>query len=291
VACIAWLPALPMRSTGQVELHVLDVGQGDAIALRTPRGRWILVDAGRVWEGGDAGRSVVLPFLRHRGGELAAFVLSHPHADHVGGAPCLLAARRPAGFWAAAFALGSDVYRASLDSARRAGVAWRRVHPGDSLDVDGVVLRVLAPDSTWTASLTDPNLASVVLSARFGAVRFLLVGDAEAPEERWLLDRVAAGALDSNELRADVLKVAHHGSRTSSTPEFLAAVHARLALVSVGAGNTYRLPNADVLQRLRAFGAEVVRTDRVGEIVVRSDGRTLTVEAGGESWSVGSRGR
>lgn len=292
LAAIAWTPLLPARATGEIELHVLDVGQGDAIALRTPRGRWVLFDAGRTWRGGDAGRSTILPFLRRHGGALAAFVLSHPHADHVGGAPAILSALHPDAYWDAGFALGSDVYRASLDSARRAGVGWHRVHPDDSLVVDGVVLRVLAPDSAWTASLDDPNLASVVVAVRFGAVRFLLVGDAEAAEERWLLGRVAAGALDADALRADVLKVAHHGSRTSSTAGFLGAVRPRLALVSVGAGNSYRLPNGDVLARLRGVGAEVLRTDEVGEIVVRSNGRTLTVSAGGETWPVaGSRAR
>jgi competence protein ComEC len=130
----------------------------------------------------------------------------------------------------------------------------------------------------------------VIVAVRYGAVRFLLVGDAEAPEERWLLARVADGSLAADALRADVLKVAHHGSRTSSTAEFLDAVRPRVALVSVGAGNTYGLPNADVLQRLRAGGAEVLRTDDVGEIVVRTDGRTLTLNAGGEEWRVaGSR--
>jgi competence protein ComEC len=294
VACVVvaiWWPVLPRGASGVVELHMLDVGQGDAIAIRTPRGRWVLVDAGRVWRGGDAGRSTIIPFLRHAGGDVAAFILSHPHADHVGGAASVLSALRPALYWDAAFALGSDVYRASLDSARTVGVPWRRVHPNDSLDVDGVVFRVLAPDSTWTATLDDPNLASVIVSVRYGAVRFLLVGDAEAPEERWLLGRVAAGDLAPDALRADVLKVAHHGSRTSSTAAFLDAVRPRLGLVSVGAGNSYQLPNDDVLRRLRDYGAEVLRTDEWGAIVVRSDGRTLTVDAGGESWRVGSHTR
>ena len=147
-------------------------------------------------------------------------------------------------------------------------------------------MTVLAPDPAWTAALADPNLASVVLSVRVGTVRFLLVGDAEAPEERWLLDRAAHDPAVAAMLRADVLKVGHHGSRTSSTPAFLAAVAPRLALVSVGAGNTYGHPSVDVVQRLRAGGAEVLRTDQLGSIVVRTAGTRIAVEAGGDRWEL-----
>jgi competence protein ComEC len=290
LAASAWAPLVPTRPADAVELHVLDVGQGDAIALRTPRGHWVLVDAGRVWRGGDAGRATVLPYLRRRGGPLDAFVLSHPHADHVGGAASVLAAFRPRRFLDGAYTLGSDAYRTALVAARDAGTAWQRVHPGETLVVDGVELHVLAPDSAWTAALSDPNLASVVLAARWRGVRFLLVGDAEAPEERWLVDRAAADPAVAELLHADVLKVAHHGSRTSSTPAFLSLVQPRVAVVSVGAGNTYRLPNDDVLRRLAAMGAEVLRTDQWGTIVVRGDGRRIIIDAGGEQWSVPQRG-
>jgi competence protein ComEC len=139
--------------------------------------------------------------------------------------------------------------------------------------VDGVVIRFLAPDSAWTAGLDDPNEASTIALIRFGAVRFLLVGDAERAEEGWLLSHVR------DSLRVDVLKVGHHGSRTSSTPDFLDAVQPRVALVSVGEGNMYRLPNDEVLDALRARGARVLRTDREGTIVVRSDGHRVDIES------------
>jgi len=279
VALIVWLPWLRPRS-GNVELHMIDVGQGDAIALRTPRGRWVLFDAGGAWMRSDAGKSTVVPYLARRGGDLVAFVLSHPHTDHVGGAASVLAALRPALYLDAAFAAGNDAYRASLRVAAEQRVAWRRVHPGDSLVVDGVVLSLLAPDSTWTSGLADPNLASTIVVARFGARRFLFTGDAEGPEERWLLEHSAAS------LHADVLKVGHHGSSTSSTAPFLDAVRPRIALVSVGAGNMYGHPNAAVLRALAAHGARVLRTDVLGTIVVATDGRGLWVEADGETWDV-----
>jgi competence protein ComEC len=280
LAALAWLPALPARR-GEAELHVIDVGQGDAIALRTARGRWILVDAGRAWRGGDAGRATVVPYLRRHGGELVAFVLTHPHADHVGGAATVIRALKPAAYYDAAFAGAGDAYRASLLAAK-AGVRWRRVRPGDSLRVDDANLTFLAPDSAWTASLDDPNEASTVLLIRVGAVRFLLTGDAERGEEAWLLDRAA------DNLRADVLKVAHHGSATSTTPEFLAAVRPRVAIISVGATNRYGHPDPRTMRSLAEAGAQVLRTDRLGTVVLRTNGERLVVEAGADSWEVGA---
>jgi len=280
MAVVAWAPAIHLPYSGKVELHVLDVGQGDAILLRTDKGRWVLIDAGRVWNSGDAGRSTVIPYVMRRGGDLESFILSHAHSDHVGGAASVFRALHPHTFWDAAFAQGSEVYDKSLRAARDAGVEWHRVHPGDELDVDGVAIEFLAPDSSWTASLTDPNSASTINLVRFGSFRFLLVGDAEGPEERWLLDHAR------DELHADVLKVGHHGSSTSSGDEFLAAVHPSAAIISVGADNPYGHPSADVLAALGRVGARVVRTDQLGTIVVRTDGRTATLEAEGKRWDI-----
>jgi competence protein ComEC len=275
--CLTWSGVLPPGS-GFTELHMIDVGQGDAIALRTPHGDWVLFDAGRAWRGGDAGRSTVVPYISRRGGRLVAFVLSHPHTDHVGGASTVIAALHPAYYLDAAFAGSADAYRASLLRAQQVGTAWSRVHPADSLVVDGIVLRFLGPDSAWTASLDDPNLASTIVLVRAGRVRFLLVGDAERPEEDWLIDRYG------DSLHADVLKVGHHGSSTSSSDEFLDAVKPRVALVSVGLGNSYGHPSAAVMATLAARGAQVLRTDRLGTVVVRTDGEHLLVDANGETW-------
>lgn len=279
-ALITWSPVVRLPHDGAFEMHVLDVGQGDAVLIRTDRGRWILFDAGRTWATGDAGRSVIIPYVMRRGGELTGFVLSHAHADHAGGAPTILRALRPRWFLDAAFVQGSAVYDNSLRAARESGVAWHRVHPGDSVQVDGVGVHFLAPDSAWTASLTDPNDASTVALVRFGASRFLLVGDAEQEEERWLLGHAR------DKLHADVLKVGHHGSATSSGDAFLAAVNPSLALISVGEGNVYGHPSSDVLAALGRVGAEVARTDTDGTIVVRSDGRRITFETRRGRWDI-----
>jgi competence protein ComEC len=285
LACAGLMVMEPLLRpmSGSVELHLLDVGQGDAVALRTGAGRWILVDAGRIWPTGDAGRSVVAPYVAHRGGAVALFVLSHPHADHVGGAASVLAALHPGRFLDPGYVGTTPSYLAALDEARRDGIPWQRVHPGDSLVVDDVVVTALAPDSAWAAHLDDANLASTVLLVRVRDVRILLTGDAEGEEEAWLL----AHAREA--LAADVLKVGHHGSATSTTPSFLEAVRPRVALVSVGADNTYGHPAASVLAALAASGASVLRTDRLGTVVVRTDGRSLEVEARGMRWTVPPR--
>lgn len=281
-AVLVWLPIAPGRS-GDLEVHMIDVGQGDAIALRTPHAHWILIDAGRAWRGGDAGRSTVIPYIGRRGGRVDLFVLSHPHTDHVGGAASVFHALRPGRFIDAGFPGAADSYRLTLDVAKRERVQWSRAHPGDTLSIDGVALRLLAPDSAWTASLADPNLASVIVQVRYGEISLLFMGDAEEPEEAWLLER------DSSLLRADVLKVAHHGSKTSSSEPFLAAVQPRLALVSVGAGNSYGLPTPAIMRRLAASGAQVLRTDRLGTIVARTDGHRVFVDAAGDTWELPPR--
>jgi competence protein ComEC len=144
--------------------------------------------------------------------------------------------------------------------------------------IDGVTLEMLAPDSGFAARLDDPNAASTVVRARFGTVRVLLVGDAERDEESWLL------AHDASRLAAEVLKVGHHGSRTSSTAAFLDAVRPRIALVSVGAGNGYGHPSAETLERLAERGAYILRTDQVGTAVVRTDGRRIVLDVEGGTW-------
>lgn len=282
IACsvaITFLPVVP-RPLGEMELHMIDVGQGDALALRTPRGRWIVVDAGRGWAGGDAGRSTVVPYLRSRGGEVVAFVLSHPHMDHAGGAASVINATHPTLYLDPGFPGASGSYLESLAAARRTGARWERIRPGESLSIDAVTLEFLAPDSAWTASLDDANLASSVVRARYGNVSFLLTGDAEGPEEEWMLGH------DSLALAATVLKVGHHGSITSTTPAFLRAVHPRIALISVGAGNSYGHPGAEVLRELAAAGVQTLRTDRSGTIVIRTDGVALSVQTEQRQWDV-----
>lgn len=275
-----WWPALRL-GRARLEIHMIDVGQGDAIALRTPKLRWILIDAGDTWRQTDVGERIVVPYLRRRGGEIAAFILSHPHADHIGGAASVLR-KMPVGFvWDGGYAQGSTVYENVLAAARNRDVAWRAARPERAIEIDGVRLTVLSPDSMEIAHAEDANAASVVVMAEYRGVRLLLTGDAERDVEARLVRRLG------KELRADVLKVGHHGSATSSTAALLDAVAPTIALISVGADNRYRHPSPEVLQALQGRGARVLRTDDDGSIVVSIDGSaSLQVATGDSRWTL-----
>jgi competence protein ComEC len=274
---IALRPLLPVARA--VELHMIDVGQGDALALRAADGSWVLFDAGDSWRSGDAGERFVLPYIKRRGGAVRALVLSHAHDDHVGGAATVIKRMRPALFVDGGYATASGSYRDALLTARRSGTRWQRATPGDSLVVPGAVIRLLAPDSAWSVQLGDPNEASVVARIAAGPWHALMTGDAERGEEEWLLQNYTV-----DELRSDILKVGHHGSETSSSATLLDAVRPRVALVSVGEGNTYGHPSSAVIQSLEHRGAHVLRSDRDGFVVVRFERDRLTIEANGERW-------
>ena len=286
LSCIVLAVWWPLVTSGSkaFEVHVLDVGQGDAIALRTPRGSWILIDAGPRWDGGDAARRRIIPWLRRRGGEVALFILTHPHEDHVGGAPTLLQALPPRLWWEAAFVGTSPSYREALAMVARKRIPWRRVIPGDRYRLDGVELQVLAPSPAWVQQQHNANETSVVIMATFGAHRFLFTGDAEGGAEAWLVAQ-------ADSLQADVLKVGHHGSRTSTSVALLEAVRPRVAVVSVGLGNRYGHPAPLTQHRLLAHRVPMLRTDLDGTVVLRSDGRRLTAESDVERWTVPERAR
>ncbi len=262
------------------EIHMMDVGQGDAIALRTPRGRWILFDAGGTWSKGNSGERTVAPYLRRRGGEVALLVLSHAHADHIGGAASVIERLPVRRIWDGAYVQASTAYAELLQAGRSSHVPWHRVHPGDRLDVDGVILSVLAPDSLTVARAEDANAASVVVMAKYQGVRVLLTGDMEFAQEAALVKSLGP------ELRTDILKVGHHGSATSSSAAFLDAVSPRLALVSVGAGNSYGHPDREVLDRFRKHGTRVLRTDDEGTIVIRVGGGWIRLLTDDGRWRV-----
>lgn len=280
LAVAVWLPLAP-SSSGAVELHAIDVGQGDGLGVRTPHGSWILIDAGRAWIGGDAGRRTIVPYVRRLGGDVALFVQTHPHEDHVGGAASVLEALRPASYWESALVAPNRSYLSALGVADRRGITWHRVHPGDTARIDGVLLRVLAPDSAWVAGGHGTNETSTVVMVEYGAVRMLLMGDAQAGEEEWI-----ESEWPRDSLRADVLKVGHHGSQSSSTPAFLDAVRPRVAVISVGAGNSYGHPHRRTLDALAERHVLVLRTDQLGSIVVATDGHRIRVAGGDGTWMV-----
>jgi competence protein ComEC len=272
-AAAIWWPVAPRLGPGDrpgwMTIHFLAVGQGDAAAIRTPVGRWLLVDGGPRERGQDAGARIVVPFLRGRGvGRLAAVVASHGEADHLGGLPAVLAAIPADLALEPGDALGSRVYRDWLASLVRGGVRWHPARAGDSLVADGVVVRVLHPDSAWLARGLSPNENAVVVRVEFGSFRALLAGDAGLPME-------AARAGDAG--WTTVLKVSHHGSRSATGPSWLTALTPSICVVSVGV-NRFGHPAPDVLRRLDAAGCRTYRTDEAGTVSVSTDGRSVVVQ-------------
>ena len=256
-----------------VEIHVIDVGQGDAVAIRSPAARWMLVDAGIAGGDYDAGERRVVPYLMSRGARrLEALVLTHPHADHIGGATSVLRALRPRWVGDPGVSAGSPGYLALLDVAASKGVPWLGLRDGVELELDGVTVEFLHPWPT-DAPMEDPNDVSVVLRVVYGEFSALLMGDAPAFVEEALVRRWGRA------LEADVLKAGHHGSSTSTTGALLRATGASLALISAGRGNRYGHPHPVVLARLDSAGVRVLRTDRDGTIVIRGKaGGRMTVE-------------
>lgn len=248
-------------------VHFLDVGQGDAALLRTPAGRWILIDGGPRTPQGDAGRRVVVPFLRRQGASRVSLVVaSHAHADHVGGLPAVLDAFAVDAVFDPGEPLGEPPYLDFLAATEAAGARWVAARAGDRLELDGVRLTVLSPDSAWAAVTTDPNEESLVVLVEYGTERLLFTGDAGLPVEARLAGRIGRVAL---------LKVGHHGSAGATSERWLAELSPGEAVISVGARNRYGHPARVVLARLAEHGIRVHRTDREGTITFESDGQRV----------------
>jgi competence protein ComEC len=266
---VAWPALLALQTRGTAEILAIDVGQGDAIAVRTPARRWLLVDAGPPWEGDPGGAPVVRALRRAGVRRIEALVLTHPDLDHIGGAGAVLASFDVGEILDPAEPAGKEAYVALLEEAARRGIPWRRAGAGDRRAWDGVDIRVLSPPRERPRgghADTETNDASVVLAVAFGDFDALLTGDAPTAVERAVLPEVSPSL--------EVLKVGHHGSLTSTDSALVAATHPRVALVSVGRRNRYGHPAPAVIARLRAFQADVRRTDVEGTLSVlgRSDG-------------------
>jgi competence protein ComEC len=274
-----------VQPRGVLRATFLDVGQGDAAIVDLPDGEAMLVDGGGlVGSPVDTGTRIVAPALRaRRRARLRVVALSHPHPDHFTGLASGLDGVRVGALWDTGQGEREQIkggYEALLAHARRDRVpVFRPDRLCGGHELGGAWVTVLAPCPDATVD-RGPNDNSLVLWISFGHRAFLFVGDAEAEEERDLL------ALGPAKLHADVLKVGHHGSRTSSSPAFVAAVSPKAAIISVGVRNRFGHPHQTTLTTLNSAGVRVFRTDRDGEVTAWTDGVRLEVQAtGGEHGS------
>lgn len=271
-AAVWWLALRQVPE--QLTVTFLDVGQGDAIVVQTKNGGTMLVDCGPPGgTRGDLGQRVILPALRSMGiMRLDVLALTHADLDHIGGAVSLLR-RFPVERLVVSGAPASDLaYLRIMDTARQLRVPITEVRRGSRIWLSrSVSVEALHPPPGRISPARSDNYNSLVLSVRCGRTAVLLMGDADADAERTLL---AASA----RLRADVLKLGHHGSRSSTTESLLAHVQPRYAVVSVGRRNPYGHPSQVVLDRLAKRGVQVFRTDTQGAIRVISDGTNVRLE-------------
>ncbi len=259
---------LPHFSDLQPRVTFLDVGQGDCALVETSGGRSILIDGGGTAANRfDTGQRVVAPFLWNRGiGAVDLMILSHPHPDHMNGLTSVLRLFSVREIWASGRDRELEGYEEFRKTAEARGVPIRTVHRGDGATLDGATVDVLHPGPAGQIAgrraYERENNRSLVVRVTMNGRRFLFPGDIQQETERGLVE---AGS----DLRSDLLKVPHHGSKTSSTASLLSAVGPSTAVVSVSAGNPYRQPSDEVVSRYAAGGIALFRTDRDGAIIVK----------------------
>ena len=255
-------PTNTSSPTGDLQVHFIDVGQGDSILIRTPSGASMLID------GGDTDTGVV-QYLKSNGiTRLDIVVATHPHADHIGGLVQVLKAIPVAKVVTNGQPTTTKTYENFLDTIAAGKSAYVEVKRGDTINLDGLVFTVLSPANVLG---NDLNNNSIVLRLVYGKVSFLFEGDAQADAEASMLASSVSPAT------ATILKVGHHGSRTSSTPAFLALVKPAVAIYSAGKGNVYGHPHPETLAALATVGATVYGTDVNGTVIVTTDGNTYKV--------------
>ncbi|MFB5065996.1 MAG: MBL fold metallo-hydrolase [Candidatus Wallacebacter cryptica] len=257
-----------VSAAAQVQVDFLDVGQGDCILIRSHAGGLLLIDAGVQ----AMGTSVVVPYLQAEGiEEIDAVVMTHPHADHIGGLIPVLEQIPVKRIYSNYQVHTTQLYERLLLLIESLDIPFLLAEPGVKIEIPGIdSIQVLHPSQPLGSDL---NNNSIVVRMDVDGVGFLFTGDIEKTAEAQLLKEQA-------DLTADIIKVPHHGSNTSSHQEFIDAVGPKIAVIQVKEGNSYDHPDAVVVQRYQAAGAEVYRTDYHGTITVNVSNGRVSVETG-----------
>lgn len=259
------------RDRGQLEIVFLDVGQGDAILVKSPQGRFILVDGGGS-EFYPVGEMKVLPYLRHRGiGHLDMMINTHPDTDHLRGLEELWEMISVDRIACPRALKSSPRYISLFNKARQASVPIWAIHEGQTLQVEeGLVMEVLYPGVEMESG-AENNRASLVLRCCYGTEAILLTGDIDKQGIENLLKK-------KQELKSSLVKVPHHGSRNSLTENLYSSTHCQWAVISVG-NNRFGHPHPEVLDELHQQGIQTYRTDRQGAIIYRYNGKTAQIQS------------
>jgi len=266
VILLVFFTLLPTGAdTSRLEVHFLDVGQGDC-AIVLCDGESMVID------GGPRGTSQYVYSYVHdtlRLSHIDYIVSTHPHLDHVGGLASVLNAAPVDLILTPLMEWNSKAFNSMLKYAELQGTPLVVPQEGDTLQLGSAVITILHcwPEAVQQSRTND---SSIVLRIDFGSTSFLFTGDAEDWSEYMMIDSRV-------NLKADVLKVSHHGSGTASTDEFLKTVQPEYAVISVGENNEYGHPHRNVLDRLSSIGASVLRTDELGTIIIESDGENITL--------------
>lgn len=259
------LPSPEFSANRLLKVHFLDVGQGDCIVVQAPNGQTLLVDGG----GRDSGE-LVTDYLSDLGvKKLMAVVATHPHEDHIGGLITVLESMPVKSVYMPNATHTTVTFADFLEAVGNSGADKVAARVGRSIQVDELDMAMLfmAPNSTKYDSLND---YSAVLKISYKDISFLLTGDAEALSEKEMLDY-------NRNVNSTVLKVGHHGSKTSSTDAFLGAVKPVYAVITSGQDNEYGYPHVESTLRLKASGVDILRTDVLGTLIIETDGEKLGV--------------
>jgi competence protein ComEC len=246
-----------------LRVHFIDVGQGDAVFIELPNEQTMLIDAGDTGYG-----DTVANYIRSNGyASLDYVVATHPHADHIGGMAAALNATDVGAVYMPHIETTTQTFENLLDTIEAKGLKIKTARAGTNiLSAGGLSIDILAPNAE---KYSDLNNYSAVVKISYGETAFLFMGDAEALSETEI----------RGDVRADVVKVGHHGSDSSSSPEFIGRTQARYAIVSVGAGNIYDHPSPVTIKNWVDAGAKVYRTDENGTIIALSDGIDVMISA------------